>query len=242
MVRYCDHIMKKLLDALDKLGLRERTMVIFTTDNGTTSRITGTRNGVLVKGAKSKTIEAGTTVPFIVSQPGTVPSGTISHAPVNITDMMATFAELGGVSLDGRFTYDSCSAASLLQGRTETGSRKFNLSMGGGNNAKLTDKGVENMYFFRDRVVRDLRYKLYIDTNRKPEKLYDLSSDPWETSNLIDDPDYSHEVERLFAFIKDHPAQDADPIYEPLGPQPWDVGITAESQVWKSGRPIRNPQ
>ena len=61
MVRYIDKLVGRLVNSLDELGIRERTIVIFTTDNGSTPGITGTRNGHEVKGAKSRKTEAGVT-------------------------------------------------------------------------------------------------------------------------------------------------------------------------------------
>jgi arylsulfatase A-like enzyme len=49
----------RLVSALDELGLRERTIIIVTTDNGSTRGITGTRNGRKVQGAKGQKSEAG---------------------------------------------------------------------------------------------------------------------------------------------------------------------------------------
>lgn len=241
MVRYIDHTVQRLVDAVETLGLRENTLIILTSDNGTSGNITGTRQGKKIRGAKAKIHEAGTTVPFIVSQPGTVPQGVVSEALLDITDMLPTFVEVGGGSLDRRYTYDGQSMADVFHGKSPHGPRQWILSMGGGNNAKLTDKGVENQWHFRDRVIRDQRYKLYISTARQPEKLFDLKEDPWETRNLIDDPAHSEVKERLFRYISHHPAMDNDPIYQPLGPQPWDVKVTAESQRWKRGKPVEQP-
>ena len=241
MVRYTDYTLKKLVDAIEALGLREKTLIIFTTDNGSTQSIIGTRNGESVKGAKTKTNEAGTAVPFIVSQPGTVPEGLISEALIDITDMLPTFVDLAGGSLDARYTYDGHSMAEVFHGKSKDGPREWILSMGGQNRAKLTYGGVENAWHFRDRVIRDQRYKLYISTAREPEMLFDMRDDPWETTNLVDDPAHAKVVERLFSYIAHHPAADNDPDYKPLGPQLWDVPVTAESQTWKSGQPVEHP-
>lgn len=241
MVRYMDHAVKTLVDAVEELGLREQTLFIFTTDNGSTSIITGTRHNQSVPGAKSETNEAGTAVPFIISQPGTVPQGLVSEALLDITDMLPTFVDLAGGALDDLFTFDGHSMKDVFHGNSEMGPREWILSMGGGNHAKLTDAGVENQWHFRDRVVRDRRFKLHISTAREPAKLFDLREDPWETTNLIDDPAHADVVSRLFATIAHHPPADNDPKYQPSGPQPWDVPVSAKSQVWKSGQPVEHP-
>ena len=107
--------------------------------------------------------------------------------------------------------------------------------MGGKNDARLTRDGVQNAYVFRDRVIRDERFKLHVDTRRQATALYDLIADPAEENNLIASPDPAAVAARtrLNAVIPGFPARDNDPIYTPLPPRPWDVKVTAESQVWK---------
>lgn len=108
--------------------------------------------------------------------------------------------------------------------------------MGGGNNARLTEKGVENQYVFRDRVLRNERYKLYIDRNRKPEKFFDLKNDPYENLNILDSLNTNEERDsfmELLRAVESFPEQDNDPIYRPNPPQGWDVVVTGKSQEWK---------
>ena len=108
--------------------------------------------------------------------------------------------------------------------------------MGGGNNARLTDKGVENQYAYRDRVLRNEQYKLYIGSDRKPEKFFDLKNDPYERYNIMDSLQTSvikNNFDKLLSVVKSFPLRDNDPKYVPNPPQTWDVEITAKSQEWK---------
>ena len=108
--------------------------------------------------------------------------------------------------------------------------------MGGGNNARLTDQGVENQYVFRDRVVRNLRYKLTIGSNKSPKGFYDLETDPDEQQNLINQlntEERNKNYEELLSVLDYFLDRDNDPRYIPNPRQPWDVEVTAESQVWK---------
>lgn len=235
MVRYADHLTGRLVTALDELGLREDTLVIWTTDNGTVGSITGTRHGRAVKGAKAQTSEAGICVPFIVNSPGRVPAGKVSTALLTIADMLPTFAAIAGTTPDTSFVYDGKPAVAALLGQEERSPHEWILAMGGGNHARLTKNGVENAYVYRDRVLRDERFKLYVDTQRQPARLFDLRSDPWEEHNLIasEDPEAVAALARLSQPLATFPIRDNDPIYTPLQTQPWDVPVTAESQVWK---------
>lgn len=237
MVRYVDFILGKLLKALDEQGLKEKTMVVFTTDNGTSGSILGSLKGRPVQGGKAKTTENGINGPFIIHQPGTVPANTVSHALCDVTDLLPTFAQLGGASLPTNYDFDGTSFADVITGKSKLGQRKWAMSMGGKNNAARTEKGVENQWTFRDRVVRNQQFKLWISPERKPVKLVDLSTDLTEEKNLIDHPEYANIVKELFQAIEANPRKDNDPIYEALPAEDWDVEIKAKSQLWKTGKP-----
>lgn len=237
MVRYVDFIMGKLLRALEEMGLRERTLVILTTDNGSSGSIIGTRDGRAVRGGKTQTTENGINGPFIANWPGVLPAGQVNSTLCDVSDLLPTFAELGGAQLPGAYKFDGVSFASVLSGKSDFGPRKWIMAMGGQNNAKRTEKGVENMWYYRDRVIRDQRFKLWVSPEKKPVKLVDLTQDLQEDKNLIHNPEYQHIVKKLFAAIENNFPQDNDPIYVPLKEESWDVAIKAKSQEWKSGKP-----
>jgi len=237
MVRYADHLLGKLIGALESLKLREDTIVIWTTDNG--SAVSGTLHGHKVSGGKAKTTEMGVCVPFIVNCPGRVPQGVVSDALTDFTGLLPTCAELAGAKLPDGCKIDGVSIAGHLLGRVDDSPRRWIMAMGGQNRARLTDKGVENEWYFRDRVLRDNRYKLYVGTDRRPEELIDLRSDPAEEHNLLDSPDPAAQaaVKKFMAAVETFPEKDSDPAYGP--PQPAYVKVTAESGRWKKGRPER---
>ncbi len=235
MVRYTDKILGKFMSKLEGLGIRDNTMIIWVADNGTVNTITGTQNGRKVRGEKSNTVEPGLCVPYIVSAPGLVPQGVTTDALTDVTDMLPTFAELAGGTLQPGYTYDGVSIADHILGKADDSPRNWILGMGGKNDAKLTEKGVENRFVFRDRVLREKRFKLYVSSKREPEKLVDVLADPEEKINLINssDPEAQAALARLVPLIETFPERDNDPIYDPLPPRPWDVPITAKSQAWK---------
>ena len=235
MVRYTDKILGRFMEKLEDLGIRDNTIIVWTTDNGTTGEITGTQNGRSVKGEKSNPVEPGLCVPFIVSAPGLVPEGITTDGLTDVTDLLPTFAELAGGELQSGYEYDGVSIADHILGKADDTPREWILGMGGKNEAKLTDDGVENRFVFRDRVLREKRFKLYVSTKREAVKLVDVIADPKEANNLIDsrDPEAQAALERLSAIIPMFPERDNDPIYDPLPPQPWDVPITAKNEVWK---------
>jgi len=235
MVRYTDLIVGKLIKALDDLGLRENTIIMFTTDNGTTGEITGTLEGRQVQGGKQKTTENGICEPFVVNCPKLVPKGRVTTALGDLTDILPTCAQLAGVPLPTKYIFDGVSLANVILGKAGDSSREWIMAMGGGNNAALSEKGMENQYRFRDRVIRNKQFKLFVSTERKPDKLFSLKEDPEEENNLLfsNDPQIKIEYEKLLKVVSTFPQQDADPHYDPLPGQPWDVGVTVKSEQWK---------
>ena len=82
MTRYTDFLLGKIVKHLDELGIRKNTIIVWTTDNGTSGAFTNTLNGRSVKGGKTKTTENGVNAPFIVNCPGLIPEGVVSNALV----------------------------------------------------------------------------------------------------------------------------------------------------------------
>jgi len=242
MVKYTDRITGDLLNALDEAGIRDNTLIIWTTDNGTTGQIVGTLSGRKIKGGKSKTKESGVCLPFIVSWPAILDSNVSSDALIDFSDIFPTCLDIAGIKVgrewkqnDNAYTMDGYSFKDALL-HNEDSKREWILSMGGGNNARLTENGVENQYVFRDRVLRNKRYKLYINSKREAAGFYDLMEDQDEQINLIDSLSKGNRrknFDELYEALAYFPVRDADPKYSPNPPQPWDVAITAQSQVWK---------
>lgn len=243
MVRYTDKIVGEMVEALKRNQLLDNTVIVFTTDNGSTKRITGGYKGEKIKGGKASTGEAGICEPFIVSWPEKIKSNQESNALVDFTDMLPTFIDLAGIATTDKWTphntshiIDGRSFKNVLLNGDPASEREWILGMGGGNNARLTENGVENQYKFRDRVIRNEKYKLYINSNRKPEKFFDLKADPYEENNIVNSlttEERKTNFELLIKVVESFPAEDNDPQYEINPPQEWDVEITAQSGRWK---------
>lgn len=226
MVLYTDHILGKLVKALEDLEIRDNTIILWTTDNGTVGSLKNTLKGRLVKGGKQKTTENGINAPFIINCPGKVPSGVTSDALVDFADLLPTCAELAQTRPSKQFPCDGISFAKHLLGQAPDSPRQWILGMGGRNEARLTADGVKNKYPFRDRVVRNKRYKLYIDIHRQPVKLIDLKSDPSEKNNLLERPELQPVVRQLSQAAQQWTETDASPRYKPNPAQSWDLPLS----------------
>ena len=126
---YADFVMQtdatvgRVLDALEKSGAADRTLVLFTSDNGCApyvgaqdlERMGHYPSGPL-RGYKSDAWEGGHRVPFIVRWPGTVKPGSVCHQLAHQADLLRTFADVLGTKLPDSAGEDSFSLLPLLCG------------------------------------------------------------------------------------------------------------------------------
>ncbi len=235
MVRYTDHLVGRLVSALEKLAIRDRTIIVFTTDNGSGGGVRGTIDGKRPTGGKGSKWEGGVCEPFIVNCPGRVPAGVETDALVDFTDLLPTFAELGGAKVPEKLTIDGKSFAPLVTGKAKDSPRDWILALGYGG-AKLDADGVHGRNAFTDRVIRDKRFKAWVGTDRRIEKLFDLQADPLEQRNLlgVDRPDVTAALEKFRRLVEAMPERDARPQYRKRQALPWDRKAAAKKE--KAGR------
>ncbi len=112
----------RLVAELEKLGLRERTLIVFAGDNGTAKygQEKGTIGGRQISGMKATMLEGGSRVPLIASWKGTIMEGRVLPDLVDFTDILPTFAEAGGSSLPQGFILDGRSFLPQLRGEKGT--------------------------------------------------------------------------------------------------------------------------
>lgn len=226
MVRYTDFIVGKIIKALDNLQIRDNTYVIFTTDNGTSPAIAGRRKGEFIIGGKTYLTENGINAPFIINNPGVIKKGQVTDALVDFTDIFPTLLELSEANESvGEYAIDGKSFASILNGRPKSVQKRWVLSMG--SHPAYIDKNdrVRNCFVFRDRILRNARYKVYIDTLRQIQKIYDLSTDPYESTNIVgtDGRNVDNIKKQVHEFLLDIPEEDQHPDYKKLEGSFYDI-------------------
>ena len=223
MVEYVDHLVGRLVESLDELGLRENTYIFFTTDNGTSGKLVGTLQGRKIKGGKGETSENGICEPFIVNAPGRVPAGVTTDALTDFTDILPTFLDLAGATPPADLPLDGISLLPVLSGKQKESSRQWILAMGHGK-AAVDEKGIHGTVPFCGRVLRDQRFKVWVSEDRQITALYDLQADPDEKINLLHDPrpECQAALKKFQAVLNQFPSQDARPAYTPRAPNPWD--------------------
>ena len=158
MVQYIDKNVGRLEDALEKLGLRRNTMIVFTGDNGTNSLLTSELNGRQIRGGKGYTHDYGTHVPLIVNWPGHVPGGKVSDDLICFSDFFPTMVEAAGLPEKKISDGDGWSFWPQCQGRH--GKKRdwiYCYYFPRPSSAKYNDKYSH----YEVRFARDKRYKLY---------------------------------------------------------------------------------
>lgn len=168
-----DWVVGQIMEALEKAGIADNTLVIFTGDNGTASsaRFAGLeKKGVDLryhfKGWKGQIHEGGHRVPFVARWPGRVKPGSTCSEVICLTDFMATVADLLDVPLSKNVAEDSTSILGLLTGTAES----------------LPDRPMVVHHDYKGNfAIRKGKWKLV--AGDKPS-LFDLQADPKESRDV----------------------------------------------------------
>jgi len=166
-----------VLDALDELGLAENTFIIWTTDHGDALACHG---GHFDK--RSYMPEEMVRVPMAVRWPARIAPGQASDRLVSLIDVAPTLVEAAGTQFDNRT--DGTSLLRLCTGRPAAWRTDLMAETHG------HGEQVEGRMLVSD------RYK-YVATRGQMHELYDLDEDPYELTNLVDDPAHNHTVKEL---------------------------------------------
>ncbi|WP_207755752.1 sulfatase family protein [Nonomuraea cypriaca] len=177
VIETVDHYLGVLLGELDVLGIRQDTMVIFTSDNGPWY-VGGTGP---FAGRKAETYEGGMRVPFVVSWPGTVPAGVTYEEPACMVDVLPTLAALAGAGLRADRVIDGrdLSAALLRAERVDRGDifyySRTDCNAVRRGQWKLHVKRFPGPYYTGRGFSATEELPQLFDLDRDPEEAYDLS-------------------------------------------------------------------
>jgi len=117
-IAYMDKLVGKLMAELDRLKLRENTVIVFMGDNGTGRRNAdrATIGGRRLVGQKGSMEEGGGLVPFLVHWRGVTASGSVNNNISDASDLLPTFAEIAGAPLPEDRVIDGISLVPQLRG------------------------------------------------------------------------------------------------------------------------------
>ena len=175
----------RLLAAIDEQGLRENTVLVFTSDHGEMFGAQGRR-------AKNIFYDEAVRVPFLVRWPGHVPAGSISDVCLNTPDIMPTLLSLLDLPIPGEVEGMDLSRCAL---GVDGPQPEFAFMQCTGATAAWQD-GHEW------RALRDKRYTYAVYHVDGRELLFDNQVDPYQMRNLIDDPTSAPQLERFRAMLK----------------------------------------
>jgi arylsulfatase A-like enzyme len=192
MVRFLDDGLGQILDALDNLGLRENTIVVFCSDHGDFMG----EHGMTCKGGVF--YDCLTRVPLIVSWPGKVKAGARDGSMANLIDVVPTILSLQGLDIPRSMQGEALPTVTQASPRDAT----FSEYGSGGPAFTMSDleqlprpwgrKALMRSLRWREaegrrKMVRTRDWKYVHDSMGDRDELYDLKTDPWELKNAIDE-------------------------------------------------------
>ena len=114
----------EILDAIDALKIRDRTIVVFTSDNGPEATYPWQGSSGPWRGYYFTHMEGSLRVPFIMRWPGHVPAGRVSNEIVHEVDTVTTLAAIAGAAIPNDRAIDGVDQSALLLGRSEKSNRE----------------------------------------------------------------------------------------------------------------------
>jgi len=166
MVSYMDKLVGRIVDHVESLGIADRTVILFTGDNGTDQPITSLFQGRAVQGGKLTTKDSGTRVPLIAYAPGLIKPMVVQDL-VDLSDFLPTMCDIAGIkspnNIDGQSFWP--------QLRGETGSPREWVYCWYSRSGKTEDAQV---------FARTQKYKVYATG-----EFYDIPRDVDELNPLV---------------------------------------------------------
>lgn len=177
----------RLLDTLKELGLDEKTLLVFSSDNGpedyhvTNASNAGVGSPGPHRGRKRSIYEGGVRQPFVVRWPGRVKAGVFDETSViGSVDFLPTMCAIAGVKPPADVTLDGEDVSDILLSgnpRPRKGQLFWEWRSSVAGNPEFSPPPI---------VVRDGKWKLLNNLDRSRVELYDIPRDPTETNNLAD--------------------------------------------------------
>lgn len=205
VVEHLDWGIGQILDALEKAGTADNTLIIVTSDNGPWFE----GDSGPYRDRKGGTYDGGYRVPFLARWPTMISPGQISNAMTMNIDLLPTIATAAGVAIPSDREIDGENILSVMQGSEDT--------------------PHELLFFFNGNdiaAVRDTRFKLVLNAYYKSfyvpfeqfgaVLLFDLVQDPQERFSFV--REHPETVERLKTAVDQLRSEVSEMVYEPISP------------------------
>lgn len=213
MITRLDTEVGRILSALEKAGVAENTLLVFSSDNGATHDAGGVQTNFFesvgaLRGRKGSLHEGGVRVPTAVRWPRACPPGRNSTRVCGFEDWLATFAEAAGTPAPE--VHDGESLLPLIRGKDAPRSGPLYREFAGYGAQQAI--WVEHWKAIRTEMAKALR-----EGHPPQTQLYDLAADPGETTDLASKhPQKVRELETLMAASRvphaDFPLPGVDPM------------------------------
>lgn len=205
-----DYSVGQVLEALDRKGLKDNTLVIFTADNGGAHyhgapefEKKGHYMSHIYRGYKADIFEGGHRVPFLVRWPGSVNAGSRSDETICLTDLFATCAEITGQTFPETTGEDSQSLLPALKGGKMDTSKRAGIVHHSFRGTFAIRKGKWKLIFAPGSGGWGVPTDIDAREQGLPDlQLYDLEADAGEKNNLQDK--YPEVVKELSLLMKNY--------------------------------------
>lgn len=219
MVTNMDHAIGEILDALEKQGMTENTLVVFFSDNGGLSW--GGANNDPFRGYKTELYEGGVRTPAAVSFPNHIKPGTVVDEPLHVVDLYPTLLEISGASLQQLHPLDGKNIwASLTEGKPSPHNEIVLNAREDRSSAILVGdwKLVKNGNLGPTETIAEGKAAMY--------ELFNLVKDPEEKNNLKDKyPEKFKELSKRVEFYIQSAAEPlvtTNPPADGIPPKRWE--------------------
>lgn len=188
-----DWTVGEILKTLDRQKIADKTILIFTSDNGpvvddgyqdqAVEKLDGHTPAGRLRGGKYSAFDGGTRIPFIVRWSGKIKPGTATDAKISQVDLYASFAALTSQRISGNNAPDSYSMLNAILGKTKIG-RKFIVQQSLNNTLSIVQ---DNWKFIEPSNGPKIQKTTNTELGNNPTaQLYDLKADIGEKINVAD--------------------------------------------------------
>jgi arylsulfatase A-like enzyme len=210
-----DWCVGELTKTLQRLGLSERTLVVFCSDNGPVLD-DGYKDGAIEKigdhraagpytGGKYSVYEGGTRTPFITRWTGRI-KPTVKDEMVCTIDLAASFAALTEQEIPDEACLDSFDVLAALLGAANAKGRNYLVQQNNGNNGTYALRsGQWKLHRYDRKTARNIEVEKQLTNTKVPEfQLFNLSDDPAESKNIVDEhPGVADQLKKQLASVID---------------------------------------
>jgi len=229
LVRRVDKKVGEILRAVEEIGLRDDTLIVFTTDHG-----------VAFPGAKATLFDPGIEISMLMSGPDEFKGGKRINSLLSNLDFAPTILDLCDIPIPAEM--QGKSMLPIIRGELDklhdwifieqTYHAAYDPMRGVRTERFKYIRSFEKRPFWFPPNVdggpsKEVARKLgYFNRPRPSEMLFDLQADPVERRNLVDDPDYSDMLEKMRSILEDWMRSTADPLLKGYVPPPPGAMVT----------------